>query len=872
MNQNFASQQQPPAMAAPQPNNNNNNNGDGWGDWGEEWAQDGVAGPATAAGNPNPVQVDPYQQQLPPPPPQQQMQQPQFYSNQQNQPTMFTPANYPAPPPVTFDANLNAAPAIQEQQQSNVIADSFSTTAVADNWNWNAVDSNANQVELIRKPVVFNTMSTGAIEKIQSAGTSTTTPEVVPQQHSHQPPPPPSVYNTNQPDDMKSQGYGANPQFNQQTFGGDDLDPLDMALMQINDPQTINTADNGASFFGPPSSGDISLPNSTPNVAVAPVEAASSKSAAPVGELVESVTNHAVSGQQPAPVIATTPTPPPPAAASTAEGMVPPPTSVGPPPPTTVGLPGNPFKRCGTKVARNTFFEPPATPSQTFVPQPPSAINHQGTFAVAQPPLAPQPHNSSDRNEYLQTDQLSEDVQQQQVSENAAETVQSETYDHLPPPGLSRLVLGETEDQHYNVPMPSLQPPSLPADLPRGMNRMVPGTDLEGSAADVALQRAADGQDDDPAGGSVYPPALSDLSDRNLYQVPGEEHLQQQQVQQQQQNPQNPPPSRVVTGDENAVPFMAVVGPPLPVVSMGGISAVTVPAQVEESRDQQPVDGENACDDDNLRFNRQHGETLSRDEPIEGENAGDDIVISSGGAAAVSTEVADITSNGGDGHSAPSTAAPVNNIPRKETSTGEDSEERDRASYYKAKSSRRHEETGSLRRKPKHHERYESESDHSEKRDQRKNYDRSYVSERQRGDERDGRRRRGGAEESSRHNRSERERRYGDRRDDDYDGGYGGRGGEERRSKRYTEDDRDDRRRTDGDAKRADKERQYRKDRDRERERGDDRRDGRYRERDRRYEYEDERYNRSGSRNTERSRDPRYAGGYYGQSEYIYLT
>lgn len=682
---------------------------------------------------------------------------------------------------------------------------------------------------------------------------------------------------------------------------GDDLDPLDMALMQMNvqstEPQPF-VVDNATNFFAPPPAGGSSLPHFNPIASQVAEQndqnVNNQPQAVSMQHLDETVAGHFMvtpSAVSETPPLAVNPTPPPPMAVPSPALSGPTPTPSPPmaatgsemmPPPMTVSTGGNPFKRTGSAVHRNLAFNAaPASAASVINPQtmsmtpptqatppppPPATVEPPMSIPVAEPAIVqeqsandwpevvPAVVQNNDRNEYLQTDPLSEEV----TLENSR---QPETFDHLPPPGLSRLVLGETEDH---------QSTNIMQSQPSVLNRMVPGTDLEGPAADVTMQRTADGQDDDSVLGypttAVELAPTTDLTDRNLYQVAGESH--QEPPRMPQQIPQHPP-SRVVTGDENTLPFGA----------MGHISSVVnnadpiggqlpIEPHGEEPRDLQPMDGENACDDDNVRFNRQHGETvLCRDEPIEGQNAGDDVVISSGGGAAATTsEVADISSIGGDGASAPSTHP----NPRKETSTGEDSD-RVRAPFYKSKSGRKHEEnTGSLRRKPKQHERYDSESDNSDKRDHRKHYERSYVSDRQRNDDRDGgrRRREGGNEElqHSRRHRSDRDRR----RDDEYDRGYG-RGGEDRRSKRYNDDDREDRRKNDGgDAKRAEKERQYRKDRDRDREerRGDDPR--KYRERDRRYDYEDERYNRSGSRNTDRSRDPRYAGsGYYGQSEWI---
>lgn len=874
INQNFAAPpNQPPAMAQPPPQSTQQN--DGWGDWGDEWAGEAGATATTASANVNNntsmALENHFNQQLPPPAPTNQHQSNfndnAFYPNQNQLPTqsLYTaPANYPPPPSVAnYDQNAEQDHQQPPQQQfnPNVIADSF---ASSDSWNWNSgaagtVDSNANNVELIRKPAVFNKMSTNAIEKLATT----------------------ESYNTNQPDDMKSQNYGQQamattedrqPQTNQQS---DDLDPLDMALMQMNvqQQQFSGVPDNTPNFFGtqpnplPPTfQGGISLPNQSARVENQVQDVIEEVSEAVPVESTPIVSSTAPPLPVPAVEVAPVSVLPPPPSAS-----IPPPTmSTMPPPPAQSNAAGNPFKRSGAAVHRNLqFHSAPAASTNVVTPIPAPTPPLQQTHTSI-------PHNNNDRNAYLQTDQLSEDVVHNVT--NTSDVPPMECFDTLPPPGLSRLVLGETEDQHSaNVAV------SQPSVAMPGLNRMIPGTDLENAAADMALQREADGQDDDDVTQAMnYPPVPSDLTDRNLYRVPGESHQDQQQQQQ-------PPPSRVVTGDENTVPFT-----PAPAVELSVPMSSPAHLPVEELRDLQPVDGENSCDDDNVRFNRQHGEMLDREEPIEGENAGDaDVVISSGGAAAAAASVAsgvneiqpDVSgiSMPIDGGSLPSS----NLNTRKETSTGEESD-RERASYYKSKSGRdRDVDTGSLRRKAKPKERYDSESDNSDqRRDQRRAYDRSYVSEKSRGEDR---RHRKGMDESSRgHNRTDRgERRHGEA---EYDRNYG-RGGEERRSKRYYDDERDEamprRRATDENAKRADKERQYRKDRDRDRE---DRR-GEYRDRDekdlrhrggggggysnrekdpRRYDYDDERYNRSGSRNTERSRDPRYAnsgGGYYGPSK-----
>lgn len=882
LNQNFTlTPNQPLAtMAQPQQQPQLTQQNDGWGDWGDEWA--GESAPATAVANVNnnnPMAVENnFNQQLPPPVLTNQHQPTfndnAFYANQNQQPpqSLYTaPANYPPPPSVAnYDQNAEQDhPQPPPQFNSNVIADSF---ASSDNWNWNSgaagpVDSNANNVELIRKPAVFNKMSTNAIEKL-----STT-----------------ESYSTNQPDDMKSQNYGQQAttvvtpvameerqaQMNQQS---DDLDPLDVALMQMNvqqqqhQQQQFTAVPDAANFFRSPQTfpGGISLPNQSARVENQEV----------MDQISEAVTVEStpmVSSSAPplpVPIVETAPVevmPPPPAAS-----LPPPAMSTMPPPPAQSNVAGNPFKRSGAAVHRNLqFHSAPGTSTNVISPIPATTPPLPQTNAIS----SSIPHNNNDRNAYLQTDQLSEDVVHKVT--NTRDVPPTESFDTLPPPGLSRLVLGETEDHHTAnivVSQPSMAIP------PPGLNRMVPGTDLENAPSDMALQREADGQDDDDdmALAMNYPLVPSDLTDRNLYRVPGESHQDQQ-----------PPPSRVVTGDENTVPF-SVQSTSVDLPGNSGQMILPTHPPVEEIRDLQPVEGENSCDDDNVRFNRQHGEMLDREEPIEGENAGDaDVVISSGGAAAAAVASAVNETHpevGGVSMAIEGGSLPSSNVnTRKETSTGEESD-RERASYYKSKSGRdRDVDTGSLRRKAKPKERYDSESDNSDqRRDQRRPFDRSYVSEKSRGEDR--RHRRGPDESSRGHNRTtERgERRHGDA---DYERNYG-RGGEERRSKRYYDDERDEamprRRATDENAKRAEKERQYRKDRDRDRE---DRR-GEYRDRDekeqrhrgggggggysnrekdpRRYDYDDERYNRSGSRNTDRSRDPRYSssgGGYYGPSK-----
>uniref|UniRef100_A0AAG5DM81 Sec16 Sec23-binding domain-containing protein n=1 Tax=Anopheles atroparvus TaxID=41427 RepID=A0AAG5DM81_ANOAO len=180
--------------------------------------------------------------------------------------------------------------------------------------------------------------------------------------------------------------------------------------------------------------------------------------------------------------------------------------------------------------------------------------------------IAPSTH---DRNQYLQTGHLSEDGYGGEVAGSNGRTHPSSLASaqvagagagpndrRLPPPGLSRYVPGQNQQQPDTSVPPAGQ--SFP-EPPPGLDRMVPGMDLHENASNLSLlERQADGEVSDgttagpsalqsPSSASVSTGHASqhyhhghhhnhervDMSDRNLYRVPGESdnhHHNQQRV------------------------------------------------------------------------------------------------------------------------------------------------------------------------------------------------------------------------------------------------------------------------------------------------------------------------------------------------------
>lgn len=141
----------------------------------------------------------------------------------------------------------------------------------------------------------------------------------------------------------------------------------------------------------------------------------------------------------------------------------------------------NPFKKVGPHAHRT----PPPPPVLAAAPAPVPEVFHQ------QPrPTHLQDNSESithnDRNEYLQTGHLSGEGENSAMFagvDTLAQYSSSEgNGDSLPPPGLSRLVLGEPETNEVNNSQP-----------PPGLDRLVTGIEI--SQADINLDRQADGQD-----------------------------------------------------------------------------------------------------------------------------------------------------------------------------------------------------------------------------------------------------------------------------------------------------------------------------------------------------------------------------------------
>lgn len=239
----------------------------------------------------------------------------------------------------------------------------------------------------------------------------------------------------------------------------------------------------------------------------------------------------------------------------------------------------NPFakvKRVGSHAHRTPPPPPPAPQSQedpsvttdnTSVI--PDTFAHQSLTAThAQETSDTIAHN--DRNEYLQTGHLSEDGENNTIAPsidtNAQYSSSDGNGDSLPPPGLSRLVLGEQETNE-----------SANAQPPPGLDRLVTGIEINQS--NINLERQADGQDNTGtkvsqiirnnsqfASVAALPPVpslpsahsadadaknLRPESDRNQYLVAGESVIDSTAAAPM-PNLQNSNMQRVVTGLENS--------------------------------------------------------------------------------------------------------------------------------------------------------------------------------------------------------------------------------------------------------------------------------------------------------------------------------
>lgn len=519
----------------------------------------------------------------------------------------------------------------------------------------------------------------------------------------------------------------------------------------------------------------------------------------------------------------------------------------------------NPFKRVGqlshksspspaVMFVTNTEVQPQLPPQMTSMPRPstastpaslhePAHVDNVDVTSTDHSAIVPlhasmnsyehAPHN--DRNQYLQTGHLSEEggsghtIETSIHTEHPLDNAES-TVDNLPPPGLSRYVLGEPE---FNHSAPSNEPPP-------GLDRMIPGTDLTAPTT-LNLERQADGEDTssptnvvpvrqvvhfstltqpESYGHVAHPINEHSVSDRNQYLVPGGSEEVPAIV------ATNPNIERVVTGLEN-----------------DSSNSQHAPFVVEQLRDLD-VDGEN-LDDDTAQTQARHvvhqqQPPAEREEPIEGANTLDIIQTAqlqptpaAGNLTdADSIEALDTVGNTRKHHS--------NN------STGNDDSDKEKPAYNARGLSARRTEERPRKRGERNETRYETEDTDYSTRDRRKPRDNRDRNDR--GDvERDRNRTKDRTDDEG---RSYRRGERGDREEiERVDRGE--------RSERGDRGDRD--RYRDGDRERNDK---Y--GRDRERGYRDDYRDSRYETDGSRYETEDSRFDRSLRRRGERDRDGKY--------------
>lgn len=362
---------------------------------------------------------------------------------------------------------------------------------------------------------------------------------------------------------------------------------------------------------------------------------------------------------------------------------------VGLPPPTQFQIPpsqpqapqtgasGNPFKRTGAALHKTLQFQntPPlsapmlvhqALQPPLLQPTPPTANDEDHLQPENSEVLSDVPHN--DRNQYLQTGHLSEEPTLT-APESIQQSHQTDPNDYLPPPGLSRFVLGQ----------PEVSVASVPLEPPPGLDRMVPGIDLSNSTQ-LNLERQADGQD------TVTPPSALMRSanvgsfnnapattvaahqeplqntDRNLYLVLGDES----------DSGQTASGQRVVDGRNTSDEPQQVSQQPL----------------IGSSEQRELVmDGEN-LEDDAIR---------GRDEPLEGAN----LLDGPQQTIAVSEPV--------QHEAVQNTAAKKFNDGSLAGSTGNDESDRERTNYYNRTAPRRSDEPPRRREKPVADQRYDTE-------------------------------------------------------------------------------------------------------------------------------------------------------------------
>lgn len=225
-------------------------------------------------------------------------------------------------------------------------------------------------------------------------------------------------------------------------------------------------------------------------------------------------------------------------------------------------------------------------------------------------PVIPITTSSIDRHNYLVTGQLA-----QEVPAFSQQPIMNESFnENLPPPGLSRMVVGEQENNQEQV--QTVQNDLLP---PRS-NRMVTGTEMT-PASFMNYQRQADGEvSHEPSMQRQLPPfnvsqpppppmqqipqqqdRIADMSDRNLYLVAGESDANSQ---------------RVITGVESDNSNMPSLINPLQNLHIEDDEDFVNISVTQMSRN---VDGD-GMEEQNLHLQNQIQHEQQREEEIEGAN------------------------------------------------------------------------------------------------------------------------------------------------------------------------------------------------------------------------------------------------------------
>ncbi|XP_050328868.1 uncharacterized protein LOC126758587 isoform X1 [Bactrocera neohumeralis] len=565
-------QQPPPQQSAAAElfdNSNANNRSDGWGDW--DWNDNGnVVG--------GEVEQTPAGQQAPP----------------STQLPIHKPAvQQQAPPLNAFDAqptNYNAP---------NVIEESFGAQS-NDNWSWNIgddVNANAHSTGVDNEsatitPQVPTTNNRQAAQVPRQVASSVQ----VPQQKA-------AEYAVTDADDVRAAAAAA--------AAANVGKPAALPLSEATNENYNTTAPAHAAppSAAPPAAVGVgsNIPNSVYVSQAKPVSRPSRQYASPPG--VASPTSEPLDNALTPPQafqneVATIqsevmpPTAPPAGVATIGLPLQTPPPALSPPsnlppPPGATAIAGNPFKRAGAAQHHRgvNIAAPPAAPQQITaaavanafaVPPPPadfanpllnhlepdnSEILHEnqevlGTAlpipptslllptiqtitlpgaAAAQAPPPPPPND--ERNQYLQTSPL---------SENPDEELNLEA-DSLPPPGLSRLVLGQPEllEATQRMVTGTEEPANMHMDERHADGEdtsleQVPAVPLLNASQRGALGNAANLTANNTPNNNSN--TIDITTDRNLYLVPGESNISNEQ--------------RVVTGVERSPESNAPAPPP----------------------------------------------------------------------------------------------------------------------------------------------------------------------------------------------------------------------------------------------------------------------------------------------------------------------